>query len=993
MPAIVPEIVTLCAETLQGFVNETDQNLKYLGLVGFASLMASHPRVLVAPGYRPIILACLSDQDVTIRTRALSLLPGMASRKNLMELVSQLMKHVDLATGAYKLDLVSKIVEMCTGEKYALLSDFPWYLNILFQLAHMRGLDVHAGLLKQQIQDIALRVLPVRTFAVRRSIEILLEGESIPFSKNSSSDPYGDNGRGRHIMPEVLPSLAWIVGEYSNLIRASLSLNENDSGDDFLLDNSSEGTYHSLIQTFTSTSNFQKLPTTTQKVYLQNAFKVFAASTADHKVSDKELEESCRCLQQNLSLYMQSIDVEVQERAFTGHALLASMGLISGSDAPPAMDEASDSDEDEDLLGMEGSSQKSLKQKPQTPTSAQAGLVSKCRKQAAVLNYVLKPSPMKPTSAKSQRKKSQDPLGIDAAHVAAVDFSVFSALIADELASSSGFKVSMEAVSFTQQNPIRMVEPTPTPIANPPPVQMQAFGNAGIGNGNATAAFQRPDAFQISGTGLRPNQGDPFYLDSAPKSSSNDIQDLAQFGMIQLLDSDEDAASISSKKKKKKKKSRKEKRRGDSTAIATHENTTTIVGDAVAVYDSDDDDEPLQAFSARPKGASKFAAGKEFAGLAQVDLTEPLREDEVMPERRHRIVPDRPAHDRIMDEKTASKKERKRQRKEKKRAKKREIKENTVAADPFSNVSDLLDLGESFGALPTSSQPTAATPAQPLALNATSANAFSDAFGDLLGLDSSAPKPSLLAQSTPTDGASSEMRFSYTEKKIWMKATVKTRKSLSLSNVDADQVSVHFQVFPATGQDAAVHLAVRVHNAGSRLLSNTILQIDQDKSAVLGDIAPNSFVSSKIGPFTCAEVDARFDLKGTLSASGSPVNVKFSIPASIHLVPWNGLTLDDVSNELSSGNMNSKSIKLSFPLTMPSHSVKSILMGHLSAAEVDGAGTVASVTTCTLAAQSRGGTKLLTLLKVKDGVVKIDLKCSNELFLKELASELKKLEL
>jgi len=35
----------------------------------------------------------------------------------------------------------------------------------------------------------------------------------------------------------------------------------------------------------------------------------------------------------------------------------------------------------------------------------------------------------------------------------------------------------------------------------------------------------------------------------------------------------------------------------------------------------------------------------------------------------------------------------------------------------------------------------------------------------------------------------------------------------------------------------------------------------------------------------------------------------------------------------------------------------------------------------------------LTLLKVKDGVVKIDLKCSNELFLKELASELKKLEL
>lgn len=39
MPPIVPDIVTLCAETLQSFVNEHDQNLKYLGLVGFSSLM------------------------------------------------------------------------------------------------------------------------------------------------------------------------------------------------------------------------------------------------------------------------------------------------------------------------------------------------------------------------------------------------------------------------------------------------------------------------------------------------------------------------------------------------------------------------------------------------------------------------------------------------------------------------------------------------------------------------------------------------------------------------------------------------------------------------------------------------------------------------------------------------------------------------------------------------------------------------------------------
>ena len=46
MPAIVPEIVTLCAQTLRTFVKEPDQNLKYLGLVGFGSLMKSQSDLL-----------------------------------------------------------------------------------------------------------------------------------------------------------------------------------------------------------------------------------------------------------------------------------------------------------------------------------------------------------------------------------------------------------------------------------------------------------------------------------------------------------------------------------------------------------------------------------------------------------------------------------------------------------------------------------------------------------------------------------------------------------------------------------------------------------------------------------------------------------------------------------------------------------------------------------------------------------------------------------
>jgi AP-3 complex subunit delta-1 len=59
------------------FTEDPDQNLKYLGLVGFVNLMHSHPRVVVE--HRELVLRCLHDDDITIRTRALELLTGWFS--------------------------------------------------------------------------------------------------------------------------------------------------------------------------------------------------------------------------------------------------------------------------------------------------------------------------------------------------------------------------------------------------------------------------------------------------------------------------------------------------------------------------------------------------------------------------------------------------------------------------------------------------------------------------------------------------------------------------------------------------------------------------------------------------------------------------------------------------------------------------------------------------------------------------------------------------
>ena len=172
----VADVVDLCVDTLRSFVSDPDQNLKYLGLVGFGSLLQSQPRVLHSQKTecRSLILKCLSDEDVTIRTRALGLLRFMTTTRNLVDLITQLLGHVEAASGEYRCELVREIVRMCSSDKYELVSDFAWYFDVLLILAGVRGVESQGDAIARQWMDVAWRVLPVRAYAVRRSFELLV---------------------------------------------------------------------------------------------------------------------------------------------------------------------------------------------------------------------------------------------------------------------------------------------------------------------------------------------------------------------------------------------------------------------------------------------------------------------------------------------------------------------------------------------------------------------------------------------------------------------------------------------------------------------------------------------------------------------------------------------------------------------------------------------------------------------------------------------------
>jgi AP-3 complex subunit delta-1 len=350
MPSAVPEIIQLCSQTLKEFVEDPDQNLKYLGLVGLGSLMQSQPQVLSQTReYKDLILMCLSDEDVTIRSRALELLSGMATRKNLRDLITQLLRHVELADGAYQRELVEKIISICRQDKYALISDFSWYLTqVLVRLARVRPVeDAHGELLKHQMMDVALRVLPVRKVAVKTMASLLLEQMKQQQSQGVSSSSWAGQ-RSEGVMPAVLPAAAWVVGEYSHLI-AELLANSDDVNElkgELTMEQmtmnlpGAAGPYHAIVQSLIWPVWTVELATATQSIYVQSAMKVFASACqpGGHRATDVDLEACVLTLRQSLPLFIESTDSEVQERALSSLQLLETLGLTKGLNAMAGSD-------------------------------------------------------------------------------------------------------------------------------------------------------------------------------------------------------------------------------------------------------------------------------------------------------------------------------------------------------------------------------------------------------------------------------------------------------------------------------------------------------------------------------------------------------------------------------------------------------------------------------------------------------------------------------
>jgi AP-3 complex subunit delta-1 len=148
------------------------------------------------------------------------------NKKNLTVIVKKLIEHLNTAEGNYRDELLEKIINLCSQENYAYISDFEWYITTLVDLTQIKG-SKHGRLIRDQLLDVAVRVQVVRSFAVEQMVLFNLLLFTSMFSL-STVTPFTNqqiallrDGRllsdsvKENTMCEVLYAAAFIVGEYS----------------------------------------------------------------------------------------------------------------------------------------------------------------------------------------------------------------------------------------------------------------------------------------------------------------------------------------------------------------------------------------------------------------------------------------------------------------------------------------------------------------------------------------------------------------------------------------------------------------------------------------------------------------------------------------------------------------------------------------------------------------------------------------------------------
>ncbi|KAG6820671.1 hypothetical protein H0H93_013522 [Arthromyces matolae] len=301
-----------CVSKLSAFIQDDDQNLKYIALLAMTKIAPTHPHLIAE--YRDTILASVDDQDISIRMRALDLVSAMVDPVNLQAIVQQLLSHLvpehssmlpsaaqSLAqhtsstpanpvlspsqSPAYRLVLCQRILSMCSQNTYENVTNFEWYISVLVDLAHIANVDIGAEI-RDQIVDVVGRVKAVRRYTVKLMYQLI------------SDDTMLRNAREEGSCGEVLWAAAWVCGEYCEELAEP----------------------HKLLPYLLDSPEISNLQPEVIAVYIQAATKIFGtwAASIARRWAEEDLPEVKSVVDQLTTSFEQLVrspHIDVQERA------------------------------------------------------------------------------------------------------------------------------------------------------------------------------------------------------------------------------------------------------------------------------------------------------------------------------------------------------------------------------------------------------------------------------------------------------------------------------------------------------------------------------------------------------------------------------------------------------------------------------------------------------------------------------------------------------
>jgi AP-3 complex subunit delta len=267
--------------------------VKYLGLLGLNNIMSVYPKIV--SDMKEIIIECLDDEDITIRYRALDLICGVVSKKNMKGIIQKLIKICKTSDGQYRNVLIEKIITTCAKNTYEFIPSFQWYISILTDLTQLKGLE-NGELIASQLKNTVIRVKSIRAFAIEQLLELLNSKRIQEENLETSSLLY------------VIDSAIWIIGEFVSESTIELDV---------------------ILKSILS-SDIHAFPTHLQSSFIQTIVKIYAASAVSSKPSMiegtnsdlKSLAGMRDEIRTGIDEFLKSSDVEVQERATTCAKLL-----------------------------------------------------------------------------------------------------------------------------------------------------------------------------------------------------------------------------------------------------------------------------------------------------------------------------------------------------------------------------------------------------------------------------------------------------------------------------------------------------------------------------------------------------------------------------------------------------------------------------------------------------------------------------------------------